>query len=181
MGSNDPQVQATADSTTAAELADEVKAYLHAARRKIHIAEYHLSCLRSALAVSERPGEPSVPVQAHLEGILYSVIAASDQAYEATKLGPARPFRCNLEAWRQEPIHKDVRAVRRLATHHHYRKTPAGPRLEVQEQGKPYGKSRVLDVYSEAACDHLRRLLPLLGEIESAVSVSAVEHHGRSE
>lgn len=116
-----------------------------------------------------------MPVQAHFEGVLYSVIAASEQVDEATECRSARTLRCNLEAWRQEPIFKDVRAVRNKATHHHYRKTPAGPKLEVQELSNPYGGSRALDVYSQAACDHLRRLLPLLDEIESVLSASAVE------
>ncbi len=169
MDSNDSQAKATAVSARAAELAgNKVKEYLIAARRKVQIAEYHLGCLRSALAAAaERSDKSSVPVQAHFEGVLYSVIAAADQVKEATK--PGSTFRCNLEEWQQEPIFKDVRAVRRNATHHHYRKTPTGRRLEVQELSNPYGGSRELDTYSKAAYDHLRRLLPLLGEIESSL------------
>lgn len=55
MGSNDPQAKATTDAMGAADLVDKVKEYLIAARRKVQIAEYHLGCLRSALAASERP------------------------------------------------------------------------------------------------------------------------------
>jgi hypothetical protein len=118
-----------------------------------------------------------VPIQAALRGVLYSVIATSEQVNEATKRGSARTFHRNLEVWQQEPILKDVRAVRNKVTHHHYRKTPTGPKLEVHELSNPYGGSRALDVYSEAACDHLRRLLPLLDQIESVLSASAVKQH----
>jgi len=104
MGSNDPQTKATTDAMRAADLGGKVKECLIAARRKVHIAEYHLGSLRSALAASERPDGPSVPVQAHFEGVLYSVIAASEQVDKATERGSARILRCNLEEWQQEPI-----------------------------------------------------------------------------
>lgn len=61
-----------AKRSSAADLVGKVKEYLIAARRKVQIAEYHLGCLRLALAASERPDEPSVPVQAHFEVVLYS-------------------------------------------------------------------------------------------------------------
>lgn len=169
------QLVTTADATRAAERTGKVKEYLTAARRKVQIAEYHLKCLRSALTASKRLNELSVPVQAHFEGVLYSVIAVSKQVDQATEHRSMKIFRRKLEAWQQEPIFEDVRLVRNMATHEYYRKTPTGPTLEVQEPRTPYGGPRALDVYSEAACDHLHRLLPLLDEMENVLSASAVE------
>ena len=59
--------------------------YCCAARRKIDIAEYHLECLHT----QARQGrlEPTIPIQAHLEGVLYAFVAAADQTTEAINLG----------------------------------------------------------------------------------------------
>lgn len=173
MNSNDPRAKAKAETTTVVERAKQMKEYINATKRKVEIAEYHLGCLLSALAAWKPPDEPSVPIQAHFEGILYSVIAASEQVKKVTDCEPARIFRCDLNEWLQESIVEDIRAVRNKATHHHYQKAPAGLRLEVQKVS--YDGPRALNVYSEAACEHLRRLRPLLDGIESVLSASAVE------
>src|SRR6185437_4355810 len=182
----------------AAKRRSEVKKCLEAASRKIEIAEYHLRCLRSALADSARPDEPPVPVpvQAHFEGVLDSVIAASEQVDEATKLeaqdhrdrrrrlfqrtwleAQSPSIHVALREWSQEPIAEDVRLVRNKATHHHYQKTPTGTRLEVEKPGRAYPGSRALDEYSAAACEHFNRLRSLINEIERVLSMSVVEWH----
>jgi hypothetical protein len=55
--------------------------YCYAARRKIDIAEYHLECLRAQ--ASQGRLELTIPVQAHLEGILFALVATADQMAEA--------------------------------------------------------------------------------------------------
>jgi hypothetical protein len=67
MGSNDPYTKATTEATGTAELAGEIKEYLIAARRKVQIAEYHLGCLRSALAASEQPTSLQCRFRPHFE------------------------------------------------------------------------------------------------------------------
>jgi hypothetical protein len=65
--------------------------YCSAARRKVEISEYHLLCLRdldTGLGL-----EPTIPVQAHLEGILFAFVAAADQTAQSINLG----FRLQLD------------------------------------------------------------------------------------
>lgn len=126
--------------------------YCFAARRKIDIAEYHLECLRAQ--ASQGPLEPTIPVQAYLEGILYAFVAAADQMAEAINLGmelhlrmpnlrtalekmPQTSIQRQLARWHDAAIAADVRDLRVPATHHHYVKVPGGPRLEVQEPLAP--------------------------------------------
>lgn len=151
--------------------------YWDAAQHKIDIAGYHLERLRAQ--ASEGRLEPTIPVQAHLEGILFAFAAAEDQVAEAIilgmKLGPGRrnlkkvlekmppsPIRSRLSEWHEAPIAADVRDLRVRATHHHYAKTPSGPALVVQDPTRagtpPYGGSRELVSYGEAAVAHLRLL-----------------------
>jgi hypothetical protein len=166
--------------------------YCDAAQRKIDIAGYHLERLRAQ--ASDGRLEPTIPVQAHLEGILFTFAAAEDQVAEAIilgmKLGPRRrnlqevlaamprsPIQGRLSAWHEAPIVADVRDLRVRATHHHYAKTPSGPRtLVVQEPTRagtpPYGGLRELVSYGEAAIAHLRLLQEELGGLKDCLSNS---------
>lgn len=141
--------------------------YCFAVRRKIDIAEYHLACLR--IQTSEGQLEPTIPVQAHFEGILFAFVAATDQMAEAINLGaklglenpnlqkaleamPRSAIRGRLFTWHDARIAADVRDLRRRAIHHHYEKTPRGPNLQVQvpTRAKSYGGSRDLVLYGNA-------------------------------
>ncbi len=166
---------------------EDWREYCFAARRKIDIAEYHLERLRAV--TQETPIEPTVPVQAHLEGILFAFVAAADQTAEAINLGlglnldkpqlrdalekmPHFSVRSQLFKWHDAPIANDVRNVRRRAAHHHYAKVPGGPRLEVQEPTigvKPYGGRRDVVSYGEAAVAHIRRLGEILDRLQSGI------------
>ena len=55
--------------------------YCRAARRKISIGGYHRECLRAQ--ASHGHLEPTIPVQAHLEGMHFAFVAAADQMAEA--------------------------------------------------------------------------------------------------
>jgi hypothetical protein len=160
--------------------------YLVAARRKIEIADYHLQFLRN----ETKKGfayPPTIPVQAHFEGILYSFVATIDQIAEAINQamgfnerppGLMRkilnhsncPVKVSLNTWFNAPIAVDVRDVRVRATHHHYAKVPNGSALEVQKpfrRGRePYGGSRELVAYGTAASNHLHGLLPVVDSLE---------------
>jgi hypothetical protein len=164
--------------------------YCDAALRKIDIAGYHLERLRAQ--ASEGRLEPTIPVQAHLEGILFAFVAAADQVAEAINLGmklnrgnptlqealeaiPRSPIRSRLFRWHQAPIAADVRDLRRRAIHHHYAKNPSGPTLVVQEPtgARPYGGSRDLVSYGEAAVTHVRQLREELDGLKDCLSSSS--------
>ena len=173
---------------------EEWRHYQRAAERKVRMAAYHLQMLESRLAIPAPRLGPDIPieVQAHFEGILYSFIAASDQLAEAinrrftlglenASLGdalaqmPRLPIRRRLITWFQSPIAADVRDIRRRAAHHHYAKTPLGPKLVVQEPtgARPYGGSRTLDGYGQAAVEHLGRLEELLQKFKETADSRA--------
>lgn len=161
--------------------------YCHAARRKIDIAEYHLECLRAQ--ASQGRLQPTIPVQAHLEGILFAFVAATDQMAEAINLGmelqlknpnlrtalkkmPPVPIQGQLTRWHDAAIAADIHDLRVRATHHHYVKMPGGPSLEVQKPARtrPYGGSRTLVAYGDAAIAHLRLLRELLDSLQQRLN-----------
>lgn len=162
--------------------------YLFAANRKIAIAHYHLNQLRQELdAGSTEPlfaGQLApIPVQAHFEGVLYAFIAACDQVAEGINLGlglgwgrsyfdrairmvPTAAVRESLRHWNDAAITADVRAVRKLCTHHHYDKTPTGNGWIVDVANvNAYAGSRELVMYCTATVEHLNLLGPLIDEI----------------
>ncbi len=169
--------------------------YLNAARRKLHIAKYHLGKLE-VLVRPDNHSQEQIAIQAHFEGVLFAVIAAADQIAEAInlaqRLGLKNPnLRCALDnvepsevfdkfsRWWNEPIIRDVRNIRRLATHHHYKKKPptnhsesGGLVLEVEQpQGSSlYRGSRELTAYSRAVVEAAKRLEPLLIDLERQLS-----------
>jgi len=77
-----------------------------------------------------------------------------------------------LQAWNEAAIVADVRDARVRATHHHYVKTPSGSRYEVQlpERACPYGGSRALADYAQAAITHLQDLRPIIGDLREVLS-----------
>lgn len=136
--------------------------------------------------------KPIIPVQAHPEGILYAFVATADQMAEAINLGmelhlrtpnlrtvlekmPQTSIQRQLVRWHDAAIAADVRDLRVRATHHHYVKIPGGPRLEVQEpaRAKPYGASRDLVAYGDAAIAHLRIFRELLDSLEHLLGSSS--------
>jgi hypothetical protein len=69
-------------STKMPKSSDDWRMQFEAARRKIHVATYHVDCLREALNAENflrRRSVPPIPIQAHFEGVVVSVIAAIDQ------------------------------------------------------------------------------------------------------
>ena len=115
--------------------------YLDAARRKGEIAKYHLDELEQ-LADYPRPDGfppmPSIPVQAHFEGVLISVIGTEEKLKEATKMRYGASTEKESEKvyhqlatavhglidWFRNPLGEDIRCVRNLAVHAHYDKVP---------------------------------------------------------
>jgi hypothetical protein len=170
--------------------------YLYAARRKCRLAHFHVDELGARLLREQSEGEetPSVPVQAHFEGVLYACIAASDQVAEALarmyelrreNYNLTKALKCvrlrriqapnnileRLADWNDHGIMKDVRALRNRATHHHYRKHRASAAWEVQPSGVRGGcRNRQLEAYCRCAVAHLELLPPLLDELLAGLS-----------
>jgi hypothetical protein len=161
--------------------------YLNAARRKVEIARYHLEQLERLRLVPplDGPRECPVPIQAHFEGVVISVMAAVDQTAQAINsalnlgaresqlfdkaFGAVTAAVPALKTWCGKPIGRDLRGVRRSAIHHSYEKTPDGPlpRWRVEESSVRYEGSRELRVYGEAAVAHAEELIRLIPAIQS--------------
>ena len=159
--------------------------YLVAVRRKILIAHFHADQL--CLDPDASLDVVTVPVQAYFEGVLLAFIAAADQFAEglnvrlrlclqnpnlkdASEAMQRGTLRTRLFKWYDAPIAADVRNVRRQIAHHHYEKTPAGPRLEVAPPSggaRAYGGPRDLARYTSAVVEHLDRLDVLVTAAES--------------
>lgn len=79
---------------------------LVAAGRKVKAAAYHAERLRQLLDSGQASSDsPPVPVQAHFEGVIVSLIAAVDQVAQA--VNSAR----QLGLRQTDLVQKDVRAV----------------------------------------------------------------------
>lgn len=168
---------------------DKSQEYLHAAGRKIKIAIYHQEALRDLLERwTPRAGPLPIAMQAHFEGVLYAFIAAADQLAEGIEFSLGRggdrpnldrvlqglpdggPWR-QLREWDDAAIVKDVRAIRRRATHHHYQKVLRGFQVEVELPPTPvYDGLRTLGEYTAAAVAHLRQLEAILEAVEQELS-----------
>jgi len=171
---------------------------LGAARRERQIAEYHSKELGRRLDPVPKP-EPDdscpIPVQAHFEGVVTSVIEAVDKVAQAinAKLrlgaGPGQLFDKsygelapdiqNLESWREKPIGKDLRLIRVRIAHYSYGKVPfsegsGGPEgWKVEDPRVGYKGSRELKAYAQAAVDHAGELIGLIPAIESVLRARA--------
>ncbi|MGO9603526.1 MAG: hypothetical protein ACLQAT_09040 [Candidatus Binataceae bacterium] len=156
--------------------------YLSAARRKVEVAVYHLERLRGFLNTDPGPdqwGQSPIEVQAHFEGILFSVVAAEEQAKEAISRGydvsakkeRAKAYQKVLSAiprlsdWWKNPLGKDIRCVRNLLTHHYYKKIPANECWVVQKVNSRYRGGRELREYCEATVNYGKELIDLIPDI----------------
>jgi len=159
--------------------------YLEAARRKGEIARYHLEKLHCYLDPDASQYHLSVAVQAHFEGVVFSVMAAVDQTAQAINsalhlgaresdlfekaFGELAPTIAGLEAWRGKLLGRDLRRLRTKAIHYSYEKSQdqQGLRWVVQEVGVRYQGSRELRDYCEAAVHHVEELIGLIPAVES--------------
>ena len=141
-----------------------------AARRKIDVASYHVDCLREALNAENFPRRrsvPPIPIQAHFEGVVVSVIAAIDQVVQAVNSGLNLSLRQNklfegtfirlggiypeIHSWVQNPIGRDLRRIRTRIVHYSYRKTSRGLHWVVESAQTDYDGSRELLEYATNA------------------------------
>jgi hypothetical protein len=169
----------------------DLPAYLNSLHRKLQVAKYHLDQL--ALAAKTGLHEPiPIPLQAHFEGVLTSVVAASDKLAEVINImlslgirnatikkllikilqrgDPLPDWYLPLKTWHEAPIAADVRAIRNLAVHHHYRKSSRGLSLEVQlppHTQAPYSGSRELVAYCTAVVQHANQCGEILDALEA--------------
>ena len=160
---------------------------LSAARRKLEVSEYHLECLKPTLrAPSASTERPPVPVQAHFEGVVVSVLAAIDQVAQAVnsrcdlRLAPgdlaaqsfarAAQLVPEVAGWFSEPIGRDLRRIRRLMVHYSYRKLPSGSDWLVEPAGTDFSGSRELVAYAQQAVHYGQELSRLLPQLEQSLS-----------
>lgn len=65
---------------------DEISRCLFAAGRKIEVARYHFDELCGLLCQASKSQDlPPIPVQAHFEGVVISIIAAEEKVKEAVR------------------------------------------------------------------------------------------------
>lgn len=156
--------------------------YLHAARRKVDMAGYHLEELRKHMSASQVTPDPPIPVQAHFEGVLYCSIAAQDQCVEAIKTAnglcnqtkrarvvdslPAG-IKDSFKRWIDAPILRDARDIRRRATHHHYDKS--GWKVPPPTGVRAFEGPRELDGYCEQVTGHALELLRIIDDLEETL------------
>jgi hypothetical protein len=161
---------------------------LEAARRKIAVASYHVDCLGDALKVGGIPrrSAPPIPIQAHFEGVIVSVMAAVDQVAQAANSGlqlhlsPARLFEgafgrlgklCpEIQTWVANPIGPDLRRIRTRIVHYSYKKTPQGLFWVVESADSAYTGSRELLDYATSALDFGKRMIEMLPQIEIEIA-----------
>jgi hypothetical protein len=171
------------------------KAYFDAARRKVRIAEYHLEELTRRLsdAPKPRPSDlcPTIPIQAHFEGIVISVMATVDQIAQAIneecdlKASPGdlfdkaysslAPKIARLKNWCEKLIGRDLRRIRTRVAHYQYSKIPLNDGQgdphgwQVEDAGVGYDGSRELGAYGRAAILHARELIDLIPAVQSEI------------
>lgn len=176
---------------------DTWQAWVEAAGRKIEIARYHLGLLDEL----DYPGPydfVQIPVQAHLEGILFCATAATDQLARALDLAehlglpwnernltavleqlqaPRRqlqaptlaPILDDLVGWNAEPVIEDARRLRNRASHSSYNKRVGNFEIAIQSVGGDHRGSRDAKEYCQELVDHLGRLETLLADVERAL------------
>jgi hypothetical protein len=161
---------------------------LEAAGRKIAVASYHVDCLRDALKVGGIPSRsaPPIPIQAHFEGVIVSVMAAVDQVAQAINSGlrlQLRPDKLfegtfgslgkiypEIRSWLADPIGPDLRRIRTRIVHYSYRKTPHGLYWVVESARSEYRGSRDLLNYAASALEFGKRLIEMLPQIEIEIA-----------
>ena len=161
---------------------------LDAARRKIAVASYHVDCLGKALKVRgiTSRSAPPIPIQAHFEGVIVSVIAAVDQVAQAANSGfqlhlsPARLFQgafsrlskvcAEIQTWMANPIGPDLRRIRTRIVHYSYKKTLHESFWVVESADSAYKGSRELLSYATSAVEFGKRLIEMLPQIEIEIA-----------
>jgi hypothetical protein len=161
----------------------------------VQIAEYHVQNLGVALYLLELGSYPwpSIPIQAHFEGVVNCFVAAADKAAEAINAGWRLRLRevnlknviddsrwnsrvrDELTDWFKEPIYNDIKVVRNRAIHGHYEK-PLGPVAfqVVKPTSSNYTGSRELLLYAAAAVKQLDILEGMLSTLEG--ELRGLEH-----
>jgi hypothetical protein len=162
--------------------------YWTAAGNKIKIARYHRDLLSELLPEQEPSGfvahPNSIPIQAQLEGILFSFVSAAYMTLDAMNFGlrlnlsevnrerwkqvherTDEPLLMRFSQWQKAPISNDIWDLRNRVTHHFLVKE----RLEVQRPGsvRPYAGRRYLPDYSRAAIKHLDELEGILNDLDA--------------
>jgi hypothetical protein len=165
--------------------------YIEAAHRKVEIATYHADSLQRVVAdhSTSFKSAPSIPVQAHFEGVVVSIMAAVDQVAQAVnsawqlRLHSAdlveKAFTAlaehlsEIDDWFREPIGRDLRRLRVRIVHYAYEKKPLreeGPYWSVESAGTEYSGSRELLSYAIGTVEYGRRLRELLPCIKQELS-----------
>lgn len=167
--------------------------YFEAAKRKSEIARYHTDQLGQEPSLQSYAGTalPTVPVQAHFEGAVVSVMAAVDQVAQAVnsclrlslksdKLVEGA-FSAVEEAvpevgeWYRDPLGRDLRRLRVRMVHYAYKKTPEGKGWAVESTDTEYRGSRELAVYAKAAAQYAEKLRDLIPQIQEHLQRQAAE------
>lgn len=167
--------------------------YLEAANRKVEIAKYHFRFLLDGLQANEVPqdGMPGVPVQAHFEGLVVSVMAAVDQVAQAinsglrmslppdqlvdaafNEIGEAVP---DLKRWYEESIGRDLRRIRTRMIHYSYLKLQGDSGWTVEPVGIDYPGSRELKEYSAEAIRYGERLVATFDALQQRLRATPTE------
>lgn len=181
---------------------DDWNEYLVAASNKLDVTRYHIDRLRRITPDDE---SARIPIQAHIEGILYAGAAAADQIAEALNLllhleisnvTPERLFesvggaqcdvtglrRCveHFEAWARRRLVRNARELRRRATHHYYDKTHSGERgwflEEVEIRGAAEPYRGRRDVHSY--CEAFARELDALQAMIDCIRMAVSSSRG---
>ena len=160
--------------------------YFEAASRKVAIAKYHLDELSRVLdehAGSVQP-TPPIPIQAHFEGTVMSVVAGIDQIAQGVNSGLSlssrpedlfdRAFAAikvvpGVADWVDKPFGRDLRRIRTRMIHYAYAKRPQPSRASwlVEAAYRAYHGSREILEYARTAVEHGEELLALLPHIKS--------------
>ena len=128
--------------------------FTHAIDRKRRIAGYHFDCLTKLVPEAQPQSPVPVPIQAHFEGLIMSVIACADQiATGLWSVSGVGVERGGLDATFREPLPEiilesehlmdvqkmwfdaaiqDIREVRRRAAHVYYDKLKNGEHYYVR-------------------------------------------------
>ena len=132
---------------------------------------------------------PPIPIQAHFEGVVFSVRAAVEQITKAIKLVRKTDFNKTLRKfasattnmrlkelakWFNDPLFEDLRTIRNSFTHASYDKTRAesGTEWKVEKPAKSkYGGCRELRQYCQAAVAQAEERVALIQDIEAELQI----------
>lgn len=160
------------------------KGCLHAASRKIGIAEFHLKHLRIELAATAVQNEnpPPIPIQAYFEGVVSSVISAIDQVAQAANYVFSlhlsngslveKSFAAliteipGLQTWYSNSFGTDLRRIRTRMVHYSYKKMPLKLVWTVESADSKYTGPRDLETYADKALKYGLELTANLSTIE---------------